>query len=81
MASSHLGRCWPRLHWRHSRALVATGESYSEGMRDPKLFLWSLFICVAWLVAATDWVRLLAVIWPIYPAYVIWPYVARKRSG
>jgi hypothetical protein len=40
-------------------------------VRDPKLLLLSLVVFVAWVVAATGWVRLLAAIWLLYPLAVI----------
>jgi hypothetical protein len=39
--------------------------------------LLSLFVFVAWLVAATGWVRALAVIWLAYPAFLAWRAVHR----
>jgi energy-coupling factor transporter transmembrane protein EcfT len=49
-------------------------------VRDPRPFLISLFIFVAWIVAATGWVRLLAVVWLIYPVFVIERARRRKRD-
>lgn len=36
-----------------------------------KLGLISFFVFVAWVIAATGWVRALAVVWLIYPAMFI----------
>jgi hypothetical protein len=38
---------------------------------DLKLGLISFFVFVAWVIAATGWVRALAVVWLIYPAMFI----------
>jgi len=38
---------------------------------DVKLGLISLFVFVAWVIAATGWVRALAVVWLVYPAMFI----------
>lgn len=42
--------------------------SYSQA----RVVLVCLFVFVAWLVAATGWVRLLAILWLVYPALVAW---------
>jgi hypothetical protein len=47
---------------------------------DLKLGLISLCVFVAWLVAATGWVRGLAVVWLIYPA-VVAARMVRRRSA
>jgi hypothetical protein len=49
-------------------------------VRDPRPFLISLFIFVAWIVAATGWVRVLAVVWLIYPVFVL-HRDAEERQG
>jgi hypothetical protein len=38
----------------------------------------SLIVFVAWMVAATGWVRALAVVWLIYPAFCIGRWVYPK---
>jgi hypothetical protein len=38
----------------------------------------SLFVFVAWLIAATGWVRVLAVVWLAYPAFLAWRSVGRR---
>jgi hypothetical protein len=38
----------------------------------------SLFIFVAWLIAATGWVRVLAFVWLGYPAFLVWRSVQRS---
>jgi hypothetical protein len=45
---------------------------------DPWPLFWSVFLFVAWLIAATGWVRWIAVIWLIYPAFVAWRVVGRR---
>jgi hypothetical protein len=47
---------------------------------DLKLGLISLVVFVAWLVAATGWVRALAVVWLVYPA-VFSLRMVRRRSA
>jgi hypothetical protein len=47
---------------------------------DLKLGLISLLVFVAWLVAATGWVRALAVVWLVYPAVLSFR-VVRRRSA
>jgi energy-coupling factor transporter transmembrane protein EcfT len=49
-------------------------------VRDPRPFVISLFIFVAWIVAATGWVRMLAVVWLIYPAFVLRRIVVRRNA-
>jgi energy-coupling factor transporter transmembrane protein EcfT len=49
-------------------------------VRDPRPFLISLFIFVAWIVAATGWVRVLAVVWLIYPVFVLRRIVTRRNA-
>ena len=38
---------------------------------DLRLGLISFFVFVAWVIAATGWVRALALVWLIYPAMFI----------
>jgi hypothetical protein len=62
---------------RHSRTLaqptaVTPRAAHIFGsVRDPRPFLFSFFFFVAWIVAATGWVRFLAVVWLVYPAYAV----------
>jgi hypothetical protein len=51
-----------------------------RGIGDPRSFLVSLFVFVAWIVAATGWVRALAAIWLVYPAVVAWRVLGRAKS-
>jgi hypothetical protein len=48
-------------------------------VRDTRPLFISLFIFVAWIVAATGWVRLVAVIWLIYPAFVLTRVISKGR--
>jgi len=47
---------------------------------DPRLFLISLFVFVAWIVAATGWVQVIAVVWLVYPAFVVRRVLIRRRT-
>ena len=49
-------------------------------MRDPRPFLISLFLFVAWIVAATGWVRFLAMVWLVYPAFAVARMHRRRRN-
>jgi hypothetical protein len=57
------------------------GRRILRRVRDPRPFLISLFIFVAWIVAATGWVRVLAVIWLVYPALVLRRVLVRRRAN
>jgi hypothetical protein len=54
-------------------------EYVREIFDDVKLSLITFFVFLAWLVAATGWVRVLAVVWLLYPALFAW-HTARHRS-
>ncbi len=45
-----------------------------------KLAAISLVIFTAWLIAAEGWVRLLAVLWLIYPAKVVMSLRVRRND-
>lgn len=47
---------------------------------DMKLGLICLFVFVAWLIAATSWVRGLAVVWLVYPAVFVLRMVRRRSA-
>jgi len=47
---------------------------------DPKPLFISLLVFVAWIVAATGWVRALAAIWLVNPAVVAWHMFGRAKS-
>lgn len=49
-------------------------------MRDPRPFLISFFLFVAWIVAATGWVRFLAAVWLIYPTFAVARMRYRRRN-
>jgi hypothetical protein len=55
--------------------IVSVGQIFD----DAKLSLISLFVFVAWVVAAPGWVRALAVVRLFYPAMFAW-HTARRRS-
>jgi len=46
-----------------------------------KLWFWSLFVFVAWLLAADGWLRLVAFIWLAYPVFVLTRFVRRRRRS
>jgi hypothetical protein len=48
-------------------------------MPDIRLFAWSIFLFVAWLVAAHGWVRPIAIVWLAYPAFVLARFLRRRR--
>ena len=54
-------------------------DQMTEFFDDLKLTVLSLFVFVAWLVAATGWVRALAILWLIYPAAFAWRIVRRRN--
>ena len=62
-----------REHARAGEGLVARRHTRRVRWRfyDVKLGLISLFVFVAWVIAATGWVRALAVVWLVYPAMFI----------
>jgi energy-coupling factor transporter transmembrane protein EcfT len=41
----------------------------------------SLFVFVAWAVVATGWVRLLAILWLVYPVVVAWQIYRSLKIG
>ena len=47
---------------------------------DLKLSLISFFVFVAWVVAATGWVRAVGVVWLLYPAMFVWRTVRRVSA-
>ena len=47
-------------------------------MRDPRLFVISLIIFIAWVSAARGWVLLAALIWLVYPAVACYRYRRHK---
>jgi energy-coupling factor transporter transmembrane protein EcfT len=49
-------------------------------VRDPRAFLISVFLFVAWIVAATGWVRFVAVIWLACPAFAVARVHRRRRD-
>jgi hypothetical protein len=46
-----------------------------------KLAAISLIIFVAWLIAAAGWLRLVGILWLIYPAVVAMRVVGHRRLG
>jgi hypothetical protein len=55
-------------------------EGVSGFFDDLKLGLICVLVFAAWLVAATGWVRALAVVWLVYPA-VLTLRMVRRRSA
>jgi hypothetical protein len=68
---------WPRLE---VSAQSVDSEWVSGFFDDMKLGLICLFVFVAWLVAATGWVRGLAVVWLVHPAVFVLRMVRRRGA-
>jgi hypothetical protein len=47
---------------------------------DLKLSLISFLVFLAWVVAATGWVRAVGVVWLLYPATFAWRTVRRRSA-
>lgn len=72
----------PNAGWRSStrRQAILILVSWLRLLEQIKLAAISAFIFVAWIVAAQGWLRAVAVVWLIYPAYVAW-HLVRDRPG